>query len=126
MAEIILKENTLIISETDLKGVITYSNEDFDLYSGYTKQELLGKPHSLIRHEDMPKAAFEDLWKTIKAGKTWNGFVKNKSKKGDFYWVYATVAPVVFEDNETRFLSIRRKPTRKEVEYYDALYKTMK
>lgn len=125
MAEIEMDQNSLIISETDAKGVITFANDDFIRYSGYNWDELLGKPHNILRHQDMPKAAFADLWKTIKEGKTWNGFVKNKTKHGDFYWVYATVSPITFENGETRYLSLRRKPTRREINKYDALYKTM-
>jgi len=126
MAEIEMDHSSLIISETDSKGVITFANDDFIRYSGYNWEELLGKPHNILRHEDMPKAAFGDLWKTIKEGHTWNGFVKNKTKHGDFYWVYATVSPITFENGETRYLSLRRKPTRNEIKKYDALYKTMK
>lgn len=125
MAEIEMDQNSLIISETDGKGIITFANDDFVRYSGYQWDELLGKPHNILRHPDMPKAAFADLWKTIKGGKTWNGFVKNRAKNGDFYWVYATVAPITFENGETRYLSLRRKPTRSEIEKYDALYKTI-
>jgi aerotaxis receptor len=126
MAEIEMDQSSLIISETDHRGVITFANDDFIRYSGYTWEELLGQPHNILRHQDMPKAAFADLWKTIKEGKTWNGFVKNKTKRGDFYWVYATVSPITFENGETRYLSLRRKPTRTEINKYDALYKTMK
>lgn len=126
MAEIELKESSLIISETDAKGIITFANDDFVEYSGYSWEELYGKPHNILRHNDMPKAAFADLWKTIKEGKTWNGFVKNRAKNGDHYWVYATVSPIVFENGELRYLSLRRKPTKEEIHKYDALYKTMK
>ncbi|MCX6074420.1 MAG: PAS domain-containing protein [Campylobacterales bacterium] len=125
MAEIEMEQNALIISETDRTGVITFANDDFIRYSGYNWNELLGKPHSILRHSDMPKAAFADLWKTVKEGKTWNGFVKNKTKNGDFYWVYATVSPITFETGEIRYLSLRRKPTRNEIIKYDTLYKTM-
>lgn len=125
MREIILDDTSLIISETDDKGMITFANDDFVRYSGYNWEELYRKPHSILRHADMPKAAFADLWSTIKEGKTWNGFVKNRTKNGDYYWVYATVSPIIFENGETRYLSLRRKPTRQEVEKYDALYKTM-
>jgi aerotaxis receptor len=126
MAEIVLEESSLIISETDLNGNITFANDDFIRYSGYTWEELYEAPHNILRHEDMPKAAFADLWVTIKSGKTWNGFVKNKNKHGDYYWVYATVAPIIFENGEMRYLSLRRKPTRDEILKYDALYKSMK
>lgn len=84
MAEIEMDHSSLIISETDAKGVITFANDDFIRYSGYSWDELLGQPHNILRHQDMPKAAFADLWETIKEGKTWNGFVKNKTKRGIF------------------------------------------
>ncbi|TDA63209.1 PAS domain S-box protein [Sulfuricurvum sp. IAE1] len=125
MREIEMDETSLIISETDARGVITFANDDFLRYSGYGWEELLGKPHNILRHPDMPKAAFKDLWDTIKKGATWNGFVKNRTKHGEYYWVYATVSPITFENGETRYLSLRRKPTRQEIAKYDALYKTM-
>lgn len=125
MAEKFLTETMLIISETDKDGRITFANEDFVTMSGYTYEELHGKAHNILRHPDMPAAAFEDLWKTVKSGKIWNGFVCNRCKNGDFYWVYATVAPIKGHDWSDRFLSIRRKPTRDEVARYQALYKTM-
>ena len=125
MKEIIMDDHSLIISETDAHGVITFANDDFIRYSGFEWEELLGKPHNILRHPDMPKAAFKDLWKTIKTGQTWNGFVKNKTKRGEYYWVYATVSPITFENGETRYLSLRRKPTRQEIARYESLYKTM-
>lgn len=125
MHEIEMDESSLIISETDSRGIITFANDDFIRYSGYSWDELLGKPHNILRHADMPRVAFKDLWDTIKTGNTWNGFVKNRAKSGAFYWVYATVSPITFENGETRYLSLRRKPTRAEIKKYDALYKTM-
>ncbi len=86
-----------IISTTDTKGVITYVNEDFIQVSGFSEEELLKKSHNIVRHPDMPPAAFADLWQTLKAGKSWMGIVKNRCKNGDFYWVDAYVTPM-FED----------------------------
>ncbi|PHM16489.1 MAG: PAS sensor domain-containing protein [Sulfuricurvum sp. PD_MW2] len=126
MAEIQIDDKCVIVSETDEKGIITFANDDFIRYSGYTREELMGKPHNILRHSDMPKAAFADLWATIKAGKTWNGFVKNKTKNGDFYWVYATASKVVAPDGSIRYISLRNKPTKQEAQKYDTLYKTMK
>lgn len=126
MAEIDIDVNSMIVSETDDKGIITFANDDFVRYSGYKREELIGKPHNILRHSDMPKAAFADLWSTIKEGKTWNGFVKNRTKNGDFYWVYATASKVVAPDGSIRYISLRNKPTKQETEKYDALYKTMK
>lgn len=124
--ETILDDHAFLVSETDSKGNIIFANEQFCQIAGYTTQELIGSPHSIVRHEDMPKAAFEDLWKTIKDGDVWQGYVKNKTKTGGFYWVYATIYPYKNEDNEQCYISIRRKPSRQEVEKHIALYKNMK
>jgi aerotaxis receptor len=126
MAEIMMRDGMLIVSETDERGTISFANEDFVSISGYTWDELMGAPHNILRHPDMPAAAFADLWKTVQSGKTWNGFVKNRTKNGDFYWVYATVGQVTRSDGSKGYLSIRQKPTRKEVEKYESLYKTMR
>ena len=92
--EIEYRDDQMIVSETDLKGIITYCNKDFIDISGFTEAELIGKNHNLVRHPDMPPAAFEDLWNTIKAGRPWRGIVKNRAKNGDFYWVEANVTPI--------------------------------
>lgn len=125
MAEKFLTEKMLIISETDEKGRITFANEDFVKMSGYDYAELIGTPHNILRHPCMPKAAFADLWKTIMADKIWNGFVCNRCKNGDYYWVYATVSAVKAFDGSRRYVSIRRKPTNEEVKRYAALYESM-
>lgn len=124
--EIILKKEILIVSETDAKGNILYSNEDFCKIAGYTKEELIGQPHNLLRHQDMPKAAFQDLWETIQNGNVWNGIVKNRSKNGDFYWVNATAYPSKQINGELRYISVRIKPTEQEIENAKILYKKMK
>ena len=124
--EVKISKHTMIVSETDEKGVILYANDDFCDIAGYTKDELIGKPHSLVRHEDMPKVAFEDLWKTIKSGKVWNGIVKNKTKSGDFYWVNATAYPSKTQDGKLRYISIRVHPTQNEIENAEILYKTLR
>lgn len=126
MAERAMTERMLIISETNDRGMITFANEDFVTMSGYTYDELIGQPHNVLRHPDMPSAAFGDLWKTIKSGKTWNGFVCNRCKNNDYYWVYATVSEITAFDGSKHYLSIRRRPTRDEVERSISLYKSMK
>ncbi len=126
MAEIFMTEKMLIISETDEHGVITFANEDFVMMSGYSYDELIGKQHNILRHPDMPSAAFQNLWDTIKKDMIWNGFVCNRCKNGDYYWVYATVSAVKAINGDRHYISIRRKPTRGEVDSSIALYKTMK
>jgi len=81
-----ITDETLIVSKTDLKGKLTYFNDQFVQASGFTEQELIGQPHNIIRHPDMPPEAFHNLWDTLKAGKPWAGAVKNRRKNGDFYW----------------------------------------
>jgi aerotaxis receptor len=113
--EVKLEANTLIVSETDAKGKIIYANDDFCKIAGYTKDELIGKPHNIVRHPDMPKWAFKDLWDTIKKGLVWNGVVKNATKSGGFYWVYATIYPSISKSGELRYISVRVKPTNEEI-----------
>ena len=116
----------MIVSETDAKRNIIFANSDFCDIAGYTIEELIGKPHNIVRHKDMPKAAFEDLWKTVQDGKIWNGIVKNKTKNGGYYWVNATAYPSKNEKGELRYISVRIKPTDKEIEDAINLYKTLK
>ncbi|MDR3162700.1 MAG: PAS domain-containing protein [Helicobacteraceae bacterium] len=126
MAEIELKETHFLVSQTDEKGVITFANEDFSAVCGYSLEELVGKPHNIVRHPDMPKAAFKQLWTTIQSGKTWAGLVKNRAKNGDFYWVYATIMVSINHEGKTSYLSARKRPTPEEVSEAEALYRTMK
>ncbi|GAB2894367.1 hypothetical protein GCM10027046_24230 [Uliginosibacterium flavum] len=124
--EIQLEDDTLIVSRTDLKGIILSVNRDFLRYSGFTEQELIGKPHNMVRHPDMPPAAFEDMWNTLKAGKPWVGMVKNRHKSGDHYWVEANATPVMEGGQVTGYLSMRVKPSRSKVEAAEELYKAMR
>ena len=110
-----LTETDFIVTKTDLKGVITYANEDFIQISGFTKEELLGASHNIIRHPDMPVEIFDDLWKSMKAGRPWTGIVKNRCKNGDFYWVFANVTPYYENDQLAGYMSVRSKPTSKQV-----------
>ncbi|MFC4537372.1 methyl-accepting chemotaxis protein [Chromohalobacter sarecensis] len=108
-----LADEDYLLSRTDLKGVVTYANPAFIAISGFTYEELVGAPHNLVRHPDMPPAAFENLWVTLKKGEIWSGVIKNRCKNGDFYWVHATVTPI-FEGGEiVGFTSVRVKPTTK-------------
>lgn len=101
-------------------------NEDFIKMSEYTKKELEGKPHSILRHYDMPKSAFEDLWRTVQSGKTWNGIVKNKTKNGNYYWVNATVYNSKIPDGRNRIISVSVKPTAGEIRNAIELYKNLR
>lgn len=124
-SEVKLDKNTMIVSETDAKGNIIYANEDFCKIAGYTKDELIGQPHNIVRHADMPKIAFKDLWDTIQAGKVWKGIVKNKTKTGGYYWVNATAFPSKDANGNLRYISVRIKPTDSEVKNAEELYKTL-
>ena len=123
--EILLDKKTMIVSETDEKGIILYANADFCKIAGYSKDELIGQAHNYVRHEDMPKTAFKDLWQTVQAGNTWNGIVKNKTKSGDYYWVNATAFPSKDSNGKLRYISVRVKPTKEEIQNAIALYKTL-
>ena len=91
--EVLMKKGNILVSLTDLKGCITYANDAFVAISGFTHEELIGANHNIVRHPDMPEAAFADLWTTIKQGKPWVALVKNRTKSGDYYWVEANVIP---------------------------------
>lgn len=118
-------EETLV-SVTDLKGRITYSNVFFVAVSGFDREELLGQPHNLVRHPDMPAEAYRDLWATIQDGKPWTGVVKNRRKNGDFYWVQANVTPMRDGEQITGYLSVRTLPSREQVQAAEALYARMR
>lgn len=118
-----LSDKQTIVSATDLKGNITYANPYFVEVSGYTKEELIGAPQNILRHPDMPAAAFADLWATIKSGMPWTGMVKNRRKNGDYYWVLANVTPVVEDGKPVGYMSVRTKPSREQVAAAAALYR---
>jgi aerotaxis receptor len=124
--ELILDNKSFLVSETDEKGIIKFANDEFCHFAGYSLEELVGKPHSIIRHQDMPKIAFKTLWDTIENGKRWRGFVKNKTKSGGFYWVFATIFPFKSSDGAKGYISCRRKASNKEIEKYEDLYAQMK
>ena len=124
--EVKLPKDMMIVSETDEKGIIVYANDDFCKIAGFSREELIGNAHNMVRHNDMPKAAFEDLWKTVKDGKPWKGFVKNKTRMGSFYWVFATVFPFKSCDGSNGYISCRRVASPEEIKKYENLYKNMK
>jgi len=112
----------LLMSTTDSAGVMTHCNAAFARVSGYSVEELMGQPHNLIRHPDMPPEAYKDLWATIGRGRNWSGIVKNRRKNGDFYWVRANVTPMMVDGKPRSYMSVRVKPTREEVRAAEALY----
>ncbi|MFT7775243.1 methyl-accepting chemotaxis protein [Roseateles sp.] len=114
-----------LISITDLKGRITYCNTNFVTVSGFTNTELMGQPHNIVRHPDMPEEAFRDLWATIEGGLPWTALVKNRRKNGDYYWVRANATPVRDGDRIVGYLSVRTKPTDQEVRDSELLYAKM-
>lgn len=121
--EWVLPDGMTIVSRTDLKGRITYVNPDFVEASGFAESELMGQPHNLVRHPDMPAEAFADLWATLKQGKPWTGMVKNRRKNGDHYWVLANATPMVENGAVTGYMSVRSKPDRAQVEAAEGAYR---
>ena len=115
-----------LVSTTDTKGRILYCNPRFIEVSGYTKDELLGQPHNLIRHPDMPEEAFRDMWATIGAGKPWSAPVKNRRKDGDYYWVMANATPLMQEGQPVGYMSVRTEATREQIRAAEALYARMR
>ncbi|HET8709789.1 MAG TPA: PAS domain-containing methyl-accepting chemotaxis protein, partial [Spongiibacteraceae bacterium] len=111
-----------ILSTTNLKGAITYVNSDFLRISGFETDELIGKNHNVVRHPDMPPAAFGDLWKTVQNGQSWMGIVKNRCKNGDYYWVDAFVTPIQRDGVTAEYQSIRRQPRREFAQRAEKLY----
>lgn len=126
MAERTFGENELIVSKTDTVGKITYGNDLFIEMSGYSEHELLGSPHNMIRHPEMPRVIFKLLWDTIKAGKEISAYVVNLAKNGDHYWVLANVTPSF--DSSGRvvgYYSVRRKPKKSALDFIVPLYKQL-
>ncbi|WP_020484371.1 PAS domain-containing protein [Methylomonas sp. MK1] len=114
--EVELGDDELIFSKTDLNGNIALINHTFVKISGFSAAELLGKPHNVVRHPDMPSEAYADLWENLKAGRPWAGLVKNRCKNGDYYWVVANATPIFDNGKVITYMSIRHKPTREQIE----------
>lgn len=116
-------ENDIIVSKTDLKGVLTYVNQTFMEVSGYTEEELLGRPHNIIRHPDMPQCVFKLLWDTIERGEEIFAYVKNMCKNGDHYWVFAHVTPTFNDAKQiVGYHSNRRVPDRHQIKLFEEIY----
>ena len=124
--EVPFPKGRYIVSRTDPKGSITYANDTFVAISGFTREELIGKNHNLVRHPDMLPGAFAWLWETIKEGRPWRGIVKNRCKNGDYYWVDALVVPVLKNNETIGYMSVRTEPTRQQVADAEALYRQLK
>lgn len=120
------KADANILTTTNSKGIITYVNQDFMDISGFSEDELVGKNHNIVRHPDMPPAAFADLWRKAKANQSWMGLVKNRCKNGNHYWVDAYVTPIIKDDGSHEYQSIRRKPKREYVDRANKLYEKLR
>lgn len=129
--ELVFMNGKVIVSKTDLKGKIIYGNKYFIYISGYDEMELLGEPHNILRHEKMPAVIFKLLWEYVQSGREIFAYVVNKTKSGDYYWVFANVTPSYdLQGNIIGYLSVRRKPAEKSIEtiktIYDKLYRAEK
>ncbi len=119
-------EGSMIISQTDIEGVITFVNRKFCEVSGYKIDELVGSNHNIVRHPDMPRATFAKMWATIKDGQAWNGVIKSLRKDGSYYWVDIEILPILNEDEEvTGFISAKKVPSRKDINENKELYSKM-
>ena len=121
--EYVLRDNQSPISRTDTKGNIVFANADFIEASGFSEEELLGAPHNMVRHPDMPVQAFADMWKYLQVGRSWTGMVKNRRKSGDHYWVLSNVSPMWENGTVVGFASVRMKPAREAIDATEALYR---
>ncbi|WP_396956203.1 methyl-accepting chemotaxis protein [Nitrosomonas sp.] len=121
-----MRDGEFLVSKTTAKGVITYINEPFIRMSGFTEQELIGQAHNIIRHPDMPSEAFADFWEMLKQGRPWSGIVKNRSKDGSCYWVYANATPIREHGKVTGHMSVRSKPSHDQIRAAEILYRQMR
>ncbi|MGB4499277.1 MAG: methyl-accepting chemotaxis protein [Methylococcaceae bacterium] len=123
--EYILSEHDLLMSYTDTKGIITFVNDDLLRITGYSKEELIGSSHNLLRHPDVPKKIYEDLWKTLSQKRTWTGLIKNKTKNGNFFWVRANVTPIYQKDRIIGYMAVHRAPNPESVKRITPVYAEM-
>lgn len=124
--EVRIPDEDFIVSKTDTRGNVTYINRTFMSVSGFIEDEVLGQPHNIIRHPDMPRAVFQLLWQTLKSGEEFFGYVKNLCKDGSHYWVYANITPDFDAQGKLQgYYSARRRPSTKAIEIISALYREM-
>jgi methyl-accepting chemotaxis protein len=123
--EIVMKPETILVTRTDLKGVITFANDAFVEISGFSREELVGASHNIVRHPDMPSGAYEEMWNTIRKGNPWHRLVKNRAKNGDYYWVSANVTPMFQNASIVGYMSVRHSPSRDEINEADKLYRAI-
>lgn len=121
----VLYDDLYLLSETDEKGIVTYASDSFLKIANMTKEEILGQPHNVVRHPEMPRAAFKSLWNDVQAKGFWTGYVKNARKGGGHYWVYATVLRSTDKNGNVKYVSIRIKPSREDIKKAEELYATL-
>ena len=114
--------NTVLITRTDAGGRIVYVNQAFVEVSGFTRDELIGSPHNIVRHPSMPRAVFADLWETIQSGHAWEGAIKNRTKNGSYYWALVNISPQMENGKITGYVSVRSKPTPLQIRYAEDIY----
>ena len=124
--QIEVDDTHFLVSRTDLNGTITYVNDDFCRVSGYERDELIGLNHNIVRHPDMPTAIFAELWKTIKKGQKWHGYVKNRAKDGGYYWVEAEITPHIKEGKLVGYKSVRKGMSSELIAQYEREYAKLK
>jgi len=121
----VLYNDLYLLSETDDKGIVEYASDSFLKIANMHNEDLIGQPHNVVRHSEMPRAAFKGLWEDVQSKGFWTGYVKNARKGGGFYWVYATVLKSVDKNGNTKYVSIRVKPSREDIKAAEALYATL-
>jgi len=121
----VLYDDLYLLSETDEKGIVTYASDSFLKIANMTEEALIGQPHNVVRHPEMPRAAFKSLWDDVQAKGFWTGYVKNSRKGGGFYWVYATVLRSTDKNGNVKYVSIRVKPSREDIKKAEELYSTL-
>ena len=121
----VLYSDLYLLSETDEKGIVQYASDSFYKIANMKVSDLVGQPHNVVRHSDMPRAAFKSLWDDVQSKGFWTGFVKNARKGGGFYWVHATVLRSIDKNGNTKYVSIRVKPSREDIKKAQELYSTL-